>query len=147
MNWQDKPTTIKGNIGEDVIKQFLEEKDYIVYTTSTDGPHSFDLMFHQKGMKSKIIFGEVKTKDSMKWSYGDVTGFNTKQLNEYIELTQETNRDLLLFFVDDRLKQIYGAWLRTLINDKTWSKEIVDSRTNTPITLWNVSTMQHIKNI
>jgi len=137
--FNNKPEVKKGNVGEDIVTEFLEQKKCIVYTTNTDAPHSFDLMFHTIGIKHKIYFGEVKTKSSMSWNIGNVTGINTKSLDGYVEMIKETGRDLRLFFVDTRLKLCYSVKLSTL-SDK-WSKEIIDSRTNQKITVWKLSDM------
>lgn len=60
-NWQLKPEVIKGNAGEDVIREFLESKGYVLYKPITeDKAHLIDF-FGLTGDKRVFCF-EVKTK-------------------------------------------------------------------------------------
>ena len=42
MSWQDKIQVKKGNIGEKIVRNYLEKKGFIVYEPKTNGSHPFD---------------------------------------------------------------------------------------------------------
>lgn len=131
----------KGLLGENLVQGFLEGKNFVIYKPVTNAAHSFDFMFHKNGIKHKLYFAEVKTKPSMFWDRipADVTGINTKHLTGYVKMIEQNNQDLFIYFVDERLKRCYGQFVSILLTK--WSKEIIDSRTNQPITVWNINDM------
>ena len=60
MNWEDKPQVKKGNIGENIIINFLEEKGFIIYKPITKAAHWIDIIATKS--KEEIYAIDVKTK-------------------------------------------------------------------------------------
>lgn len=109
-NWQDKASVKKGNIGEGIIRQFLEEKGYIVYEPVTRGPHGFDKLAVRN--KKDVLIAECKTK--AKRTYYDDTGIDLRHYKEYKYVYEKHQIDVFLFFVDEHLAEVYGHFLRVL---------------------------------
>ena len=108
MDWQDKTRVKKGNIGEALVKDFLESKDLMVYGMMTPGAHLVDYIVTTKDKKEMFI-AEVKTKPGRK--YVADTGFDTRHLNEY----KNTVLPVHMFFVDEDSKTIYSGNLNTML--------------------------------
>ena len=109
-DWEDKIQVKKGNIGEEIIKQFLKEKGFVIYRPELDMSHVFDIIAIKE--KKQIIIVEVKTQ--ARRNYYDDTGVTLKHYNEYQIIKQKYNLPMFLFFVDEMLKKIYGNWLSEL---------------------------------
>lgn len=110
MNWEDKDTVKKGNLGEKIIREYLEQQGWIVYFPFSKGAHWFD-MLATKG-KQQVIAVDIKTKARFnKWA---AQGINIKAYNEY--LTFATNNDIPFFiiFIDDKTGDIHSADIRKL---------------------------------
>ena len=134
MNWHDKTEVKKGDIGEEIVKNILEKKGYIVYKPITNGAHKIDYFAHS-GREKRIMCCEVKTKRRM--AMYARTGFNISSYEQYLEIYKKHNIDTFIFFVDDFEKCIYGQWLSVLgegIIINGYSKVIV----------WELSTMKKI---
>ena len=74
MSWQDKEQVKKGDIGELIVREYLEKKGYIVYEPKTNGSHPFDKIAIKS--KNDMIIVEVKTKARM--NKFNATGFDLK---------------------------------------------------------------------
>lgn len=111
--WQNKTEVKKGNIGEEIILEYLESKDFIVYKSITDGAHLIDY-FGLYGNKDVYSF-EVKTK--RRRAFFPDTGFEYRHWQEYLKLNDKYNINIFFFFVDDFEKCIYGNWLSELKNE------------------------------
>lgn len=96
IEFEKKTSTLKGNIGEDIVKKKLEDNGYMVYVCSTLGSHQFDFLA-TKG--DKFIICEVKTKARLN-KYA-TTGINEKAYNNYMRLSKEKNMEVILYFVDE----------------------------------------------
>ena len=134
MNWHDKTEVKKGDIGEEIVKNILEKKGYIVYKPITNGAHKIDYFVHS-GSEKKIMCCEVKTKRRMA-RYAR-TGCDISSHEQYLEIYKKHNIDTFIFFVDDFEECIYGQWLSVLgegIIINRYSKVIV----------WELSTMKKI---
>lgn len=112
MNWQKLKTVKKGNVGEQIVLDFLSERGFIVYQPVVDGAHKIDFFAHKSGKSKNIIAAEVKSKRRMA-KYAE-TGFNVSAYEHYKEVLDKHKVDTFCFFVDDFEGCIYGAWLSTL---------------------------------
>jgi len=110
VDWQDKMTVKKGNIGEAIVHSYLESLGYIVYKPITDGGHPFDRLAVKD--REKIIIAEVKTK-AHRNLYPD-TGINVKHYNEYKAVSEKYGIRVFLFFVDEMNGKVYGNFLDEL---------------------------------
>lgn len=117
-NWQERKTVKKGNLGEKLIKKYLEKKGCIVYKPITDGAHYFDYLATKDNKKIYIV--EVKTKPRRKY-YSD-TGVDIKHYKIYKKIKEEHNLKLFIYFVDEIKGTIYGNELNELC------KEVEDKR-------------------
>ena len=70
---------VKGKIGEDIVRRYLEEKGYVVYKPVTEGAHAFDILAVKD--KKTVIIADVKTK--ARRNYFPDTGINYKHYVEY----------------------------------------------------------------
>jgi hypothetical protein len=117
MNWEDKTTVKKGNIGEEIVKNNLEKKGYIVYKCITEKAHAFDFL----AIKDKKVFliAEVKTKGRM--NKFEATGIDLRHFLEYKYILDNQKIDVILFFVDEHPKEerVYCQKLSKLIEEKT----------------------------
>ena len=103
MNWGDKKEVKKGNIGEVAVERFLEEQGFVVYKTTTDAPHPFDMLCVKD--KNTVFAAEIKTKPKRTF-YPD-TGFNYTHYEDYQRM-QKKGLYVYIFFVDEREGIIYG---------------------------------------
>lgn len=112
----------KGEIGQKLVKKYLENKGFIVYEPTTDGAHAFDIVAIRN--KQEIIIAEIKTKPAM-FKY-PATGINKKHYLEYKKICSILGIDIFLFFVDEKKKKIYGNFLNALEEAHyTFPKEII----------------------
>lgn len=117
-NRQELKTVKKGNLGEKIIKKYLERKGCIVYKPITDKPHYFDYLATKDNKKLYIV--EVKTKPRRK--YYEDTGINIEHYDIYKNVAKKYNLKLFIFFVDEIEGAIYGNELNALC------KEVEDKR-------------------
>lgn len=110
MAWKDKKQVKKGNIGERIVREYLEKKGYIIYEPKTDGSHAIDKIAINS--QNKLVLVEVKTKAKM--NKYNATGFDIRSYKRYKELINKYNLDLYVFFVDEMLGSIYGNKLSYL---------------------------------
>tara|TARA_R100001015_G_C4620740_1_gene177763 strand:+ start:1186 stop:1689 length:504 start_codon:yes stop_codon:yes gene_type:complete len=104
MSWEDKTQVKKGNIGESIVKEYLESIGYMVYEPVTKGEHSFDKIAVKD--KNNILIVEVKTKARM--NKFNATGFDIRVYKHYKSIKEKYNIPLYCFFVDEYLGKIYG---------------------------------------
>ena len=109
MNWGDKKEVKKGNIGEVAVERFLEEQGFVVYKTTTDAPHPFDMLCVKD--KNTVFAAEIKTKPKRTF-YPD-TGFNYTHYEDYQRM-QKKGLYVYIFFVDEREGVVYGNTLDKL---------------------------------
>lgn len=126
LNWQDKTEVKKGNIGELLVKEFLEKNGFTLYSPVTEGSHKVDYFAHSEKEKN-VICAEVKTKRRM--AFHERTGFNYSNYLHYKELYEKHKIPTYIFFVDDFEKCIYGQWLHKLgegvVMGTGWNEVIV----------------------
>jgi len=111
MNWQDKTQVKKGNIGEDIIVNFLENKGFIVYKPITKNKAHWIDIFATKN-KNEIYAIDVKTKARFnKWK---AQGIDVKHYEDYKRLQKKCNINFYLFFVDEKNGEVHCADLNKL---------------------------------
>lgn len=111
MNWEDRTTVKKGNIGETIVSNYFRKRNYIPYIPDMEGPHPFDRIM-ARGDKKEIFIAEVKTK--ARRSFFPDTGIDIKHYNQYKFIEMKYNIDIFIYFVDEYKKEIYGNILRIL---------------------------------
>lgn len=107
MSWHNKKEVKLGNIGERIVRELIEKYGYVHYGAFTNAPHLIDFFCLRDGKDLFCI--EVKTKKRM--AKMDYTGFNTRHFEEYKNLCDIHNVDLIIIFVDDFEECIYSAKL------------------------------------
>jgi len=110
IDWHSKTEVKKGDLGEQIILDFLHLKGFVIYKPITKAAHLID--YFGLGKNKKLYCFEVKTKRRM--AKYDKTGFELRHWQEYLHLTARHNVDIFFFFVDDFEECIYGAWLSKL---------------------------------
>ena len=110
----------KGKIGEDIVRAYLEQQGYVVYTPDTIGSHMFDIMAIKN--KSEIIIADVKTKPKRK-NYND-TGIDVHFYNDYKKASEKMNVPFYVFFVDYVTGKIYKADIIDLDKKNEWIENI-----------------------
>jgi len=119
MNW--KPKVKKGNIGENIIINYLEKKGFIIYKPITKAAHWIDIVATKN--KNEIYAIDVKTKARMnKWP---ATGIDIKHYKDYKRLKKLCNINVYLFFIDDKLGTIHCAELKKLSKGFNPNKKII----------------------
>lgn len=132
MKWQDKTQVKKGDIGEQIVKDFLEEEGYLVYKCATKGAHPFDGMAVSK--QNKVFYFDVKTKARM--NKCNCTGFNLKHYKTYIKVKEENNIDFYVYFVDDKNGKVHKADLKKLENTQQYATR--------SILYWDIEKMDYL---
>jgi hypothetical protein len=123
---------IKGEIGEQIVTEYLEKKGWIVYRPYTkDKAHYFDMLCTFN--KEKTIAIDVKTKARLnKWN---AQGINVKSYNEYLNFVKNTNVNFYLIFVDDKIGEVYLADITKLDKPIYPNKHII---------AWNLENMKYL---
>jgi len=126
-NWHDKKEVKKGDTGEEIIRLYLEKKDYIVYKPVTDKPHRFDNMVYKGTHKPRIV--EIKTY-ARRNRYPD-TGIDLPHYHIY----KKYNDDIYIFFVDELEGSVYGNKLSiletpTIVGNKKYPLKVMTSSGN-----------------
>lgn len=146
-SWETRSQVKKGNIGEDIVREFLEKRGCVCYKAKTEGPHVFDFLA-SKG-KSEIFIAEIKTKARLN-RQPPQTGFNTKHLSEYRAISKKHNLDVFVFFVDEHPaeKRVYGAKLVELERERIISGvKFPNTICNGSITVFPLAAMIPIKRL
>lgn len=127
-----KTSLIKGEIGEEIVTEYLEKKGWIVYRPYTkDKAHYFDMLCTFQ--KEKTIAIDVKTKARLnKWN---AQGINIKAYNEYLNFVHKTNVNFYLIFVDDKNGDVHSADITKLKNSIAVNNNII---------AWPVTEMKHL---
>lgn len=110
ISFKDRKTTRKGKVGENIVRQYLEKRGWVIYEPQTDCAHAFDKVAIKD--KNKMALLEVKTKARRNF-YPD-TGIDIRHYMEYKTLSEKYNLPIFLFFVDEMMALIYGNKLSFL---------------------------------
>lgn len=137
----------KGEIGEQIVQEYLERRGLVVYRPVTNGAHSFDMMAIRNRQNAVAI--DVKAKARLnKWR---ATGVNQRHFEEYRAFSEHHNMPFWLFFVDEYEQRVYGNNLRVLETlyraEKVTFPHIMHTKTGTDIRLWHLDSMVHIANL
>ena len=115
--WEHKTSVKKGNIGERIVREYLESKGLICYQPVTESAHAFDMLAIKD--KKQIVIAEIKSKALMnKWR---ATGFEQRHYEEYKRIQEKHKIPVFVFFVDEHMGKIYGNTLDEL--DKEITRE------------------------
>lgn len=97
---------IKGEIGESIIRKYLEKKGWVVYFPFTkDKAHYFDMLCTLD--KDMVIAIDVKTKARLnKWK---AQGINIKSYKEYLDFVMKSKVSFYLIFIDDKTGDVHGV--------------------------------------
>jgi len=109
-NWNDKLEVKKGNIGEKIVQEYLENRGFVIYKPITEKAHCFDTLAIKD--KEKLLIVEIKTKARL--NKYPATGFDYKHYLEYNKISEKHNADVFVFFVDEMLEKVYGNYLKYL---------------------------------
>lgn len=126
-DWHDRKTVKKGDIGEQLVIDYLSNKGYVVYKSITQGAHPFDNLCASRD-KKRIFIAEVKTKEARKY-YPD-TGINIRSYNEYKFIQDKYKIKVYLFFVDATNRKVYGNVMEMLEAETTEGKYTYPLRQN-----------------
>lgn len=120
MNWEDRLQVKKGNIGEKIVKNTLEQKGYVVYKCVTEKAHAFDFL----AVKDKKVFLIAEVKSKARFNNFEATGIDVRHFEEYKFIFDNQKIDVLLFFVDEHPKEerVYCQKLSVLIQEKIIDK-------------------------
>ena len=96
----------KGDLGENIVSEFLQKKGWIVYRPFTkDKAHYFDMLCTLN--KEKVIAIDVKTKARLNnWN---AQGIDIRSYNQYLNFVKQTSINFYLIFVDDKNGEVHLA--------------------------------------
>lgn len=103
-------TTKKGNLGERIIIDLLEKKNWICYQAITEKAHGFDIMASKN--KSNLCIIEVKSK--AKRTYYPDTGVDLRNYKKYVDVHLKYGIPFYIIFIDENMKKIYGNTIEKL---------------------------------
>lgn len=124
----------KGEIGEQIIREYLENKGWIVYFPFTKGSHYFDMLCTLN--KEKVIAIDVKTKARLN-KYA-AQGINKNHYLQYMNFVNTSKVPFYLIFVDDKTGDVHCAEISKLTNEIEINEKII---------AWNLEQMQFLFNI
>jgi Holliday junction resolvase-like predicted endonuclease len=145
-NWHNKIQVKKGNLGEKIVLNILEQKGYIVYQSITNKAHTFDFL----AIKDKKIFKIAEIKSKARLNKFDATGINIKNYKEYVYIYETQKIDTILFFVDEhpKEKRIYCQQLSELMKEKIIDKiKYPNTKIINGIILFSLNDMIHVKDL
>jgi hypothetical protein len=131
----------KGKVGEDIVRQLLEAKGWIVYCPFTGGAHAFDMLATLN--KERAIALDVKAKSRM--NKYPATGINKSHYDTYKSFSEKHSMPFWIVFVDEQTNDIYGDTIESLdieriLGGKKYPFEIV-TKFGKAIRLWAIEPM------
>ena len=147
-DWHKRIEVKKGDYGESLVLNYLEkEKNWICYQCISDKAHLFDFLCFNNKFEPCVV--EVKTK-SHRNKYPD-TGFDLRSYKRYKDFNIRTGIRILVLFVDEIEKRIYGNFLdkldeKRICNNKVYPSDEMD-RYGKIIRYYPLVAMEHISNI
>jgi len=124
----------KGELGEDIIRDYLEKKGWIVYFPFTKNKaHAFDMLCTYK--KEKVFALDVKTKARL--NKLPAQGINLKSYNEYLHFKKSMDINFYLVFIDDKNGDVHSFEIGKEIKNFTMGK----------IIFWYLEDMKYLFNI
>lgn len=125
----------KGEIGEAIIREYLEGKGWIVYFPFTKNKaHAFDMLATYN--KEKVFALDVKTKARLnKWS---AQGIDIRHYNEYMKFKKQMAIPFYIVFIDDKNGDVHCMELK---------EETRSLKVNEYIKAWYLEDMMYLFNI
>jgi hypothetical protein len=114
------PTTRKGTIAEEYVRDVLITKGWHIYAYAAQQSHPVDMLAFTPD--NRLVAVEVKCK-SARLYYPD-TGIDLNDYHAYHNFQMQHNVPILILFVDNYRKQVYGNYLDELSQPQT----IVDNK-------------------
>ena len=109
-HWKSLLEVKKGDIGEDIIIDYLNKKGFAVYAPSYSKPHWIDIFATRN--KNELYAIDVKTKARFnKWN---AQGFDYNDYESYKRLQNLYKLKVFIFFIDDKNGNIHCADLNKL---------------------------------
>lgn len=121
-NWHNRKSVKKGDFAEKIVRDYLETMGYVIYEPMTNKAHLFDKL----AVKDNFEFMIAECKAKPKRREFDDTGFNHKHYHKYKGVMTKHNIPIFVFFIDEKLAEVYGNWLTEL------EKEVPDEGGNYP---------------
>jgi hypothetical protein len=115
MDWNSKPTTQKGNLGEQIIREYLVKLGFVPYSPEGAGAHPFDKLCAAPN-KKEIFIAECKTK--ARRDYYPDTGIDKRHYDDYKFIADKHNLRIFIFFIDEKLGKIYGNFMDELEKER-----------------------------
>lgn len=117
--FNEKNETIIGNIGENIIKEHIENLGYVVYNTETDCSHPVDfIVFNGDKYDDILSFHEVKVKPRRFIKFD--TGVDITVWHRYIRIMKKYNVDLFIYFIDEIEECIYKIYTNDIYKNKKY---------------------------
>ena len=104
---EDKPTTRKGNIGENLIRKSLVDSGWVCTSGWTPGAEPADIICQCPPKVDRLIAVEVKTKNPYDGEYG----INANQYETY----QKLKIPVELYFINAQAKTVYWIQFSELV--------------------------------
>lgn len=136
MNQRNFETALKkGELGERIIREYLEGRGWVVYFPFTKNrAHYFDMLATKN--KEKVIAIDVKTKARLnKWA---AQGIDIRHYNEYMKMANSTGVPFFIVFIDDKTGDVHAQDIKKLSDP---------IRVNDKIMAWKLSQMVLLFNI
>ncbi len=125
----------KGEIGETIIREFLEEKGWVVYFPFTKNKaHAFDMLATYN--KETVFALDVKTK--ARFNNWEAQGINIKHYNEYMKFKAQMSIPFYIVFIDDKNGDVHSMELK---------EETPSFKVNENIVAWHLKHMKYLFNI
>jgi hypothetical protein len=110
MAFRDLLTTRKGEIGENIVEQYLRDQGFQTYkSTDLDNSHTTDFLGIRRG---KVMVCDAKAKP-LRVNRCD-TGIDLVHWHRYKALGEAHGMRVFIFFVDEDLGLVYGNFLDVL---------------------------------
>lgn len=139
MEWNEKTTVKKGTLGEQIVRQYLISHGFVPYAPEGAGAHPFDKLVASND-KTKIMIAECKTK--ARRDYYPDTGIDLRHYDDYKTVSFNHNLRVFIFFIDEKLKSVYGNYLDVLemprivsVRDKLIEYPLID-KNHTPVIIY-----------
>jgi len=146
IDFENLKSTQKGNLGESIVDGMLRDQGFVIYKPERGLAHAFDRLIIKN--KQILLIAEVKTKAKRKY-YPD-TGIEYKHYKEYKNIMKKHNLEVMLFFVDEEMKSIYGGKLSDLDIPQSFTfknKEITYPKVELGIIYFHIDVMEKYSDI
>ncbi len=136
----------KGEVGEQVVRDHLERRGWVVYKPFTPGAHCFDILCIKD--KKQAIAMDVKAKSRM--NKYPATGINQSHFEEYKFFSEKHLMPFWIVFVDEMQRTVYGNCISELEKPRTVAGveyPFVLKTSGKPVRLWPLEAMKPIASL